>query len=236
MDKHLVRCILKGFAFLVFLSPLSVISQQSQSAATPQTVGCPSVGLPGAFLCSLGADAQRAVDPASDLNYATELIRMIAPHFSRDDVAVLARRLALSDQAAQRDPRRYVSETAVAAAFNGLMAQILDKHATPIRTDAQTVHSLREVLVDNSSALTSVKEHPTSCLPDEAVLLLYLLIFNNGRLISVPGGQQVGAALSAAYAEQAANDAYIKLDEYLTAHWRATNMALFNKLLYNMGI
>jgi len=201
-----------------------------------QAAGCPSVGQPGAFLCSLDADAQRAADPAGDLNYATELIHMMASHLSRDDVAVLARRVALADQAARRDPGKYIPETAVAAAFNGLMAKVLDKKSPPISSDAQTVHRIREVLADNSHALISVKEHPASCLPDEAVLLVFFLIFDNGRVISVPPGQPVGPALTAVYAEQAANDAYIKLDGFLAAHSTWRNMTLLNKLLYNMGI
>jgi hypothetical protein len=206
------------------------------SHLSEQADDCPPVGQPGAFLCSLDRDAQHAAEPAGDLKYATEVIHLMAARLGRDDVAVLGRRLALADQAARRDPRKCVPETAIATAFNELMAQVLDKHATRIRTDAQTVHSLREVLADNSHALISVKEHPTDCLADEAVLLVFFLIFNNGRPISVPPGQPVGPAISAAYAEQAANDAYIKLDDYFAAHWTATNMGLFNKLLYNMGI
>jgi hypothetical protein len=206
------------------------------SILSAQTAGCPSVGQPGAFLCSLGADEQRADSPAGDVKYATELIRMMAPHVSRGDVALLACRLASADQAARHDPGKYIPETAVAAAFNGLMAQVLDKNATPIRTDAQMVHRMREVLAGNFPALFSVKEHLTPCLPDEAVLLVFLLIFNNGRVVVVPPGQPLLPAENAMAAENAADNAQIKLDQYLAAHSAATNLTLFSRLLGDMGI
>jgi hypothetical protein len=206
------------------------------SILSAQAAGCPPVGQPDAFLCSLSADAQRASDPAGDLNYATELIRMLAPHLSRDGVAQLAQRLASADQAARHDPGKYVPETAIAAAFNRLMAQVLDKNAPPIRTDAQTVHILRGILAAKAPALFSIKEHPASCIPDEAVFLIFELIFSNGRVVSVTPGQSLLAAENAMLAENAANDAYIKLDQYIAAHWTWTNMALLKRLLGDMGI
>jgi len=217
----------------IWVALATVIAPSILSAQAP---GCPPLGQPGAFLCSLGARAQRAADPAGDMDYATELIQMMSPHVSRDGVVVLARRLALSDQAARRDPQKYTQETAIAAAFNGLMAKVLEKNSPPIRTDVQTVHSLRESLANNSPALSSVREHPASCLPDEAVLVLFLLVVNNGRVVTVPQGQSVTSAFSAKLAEDAANDAEIKLDEYFAAHSETTNMLIFNKLLYSMGI
>jgi hypothetical protein len=210
-----------------FIAPLAV---------NAQAPGCPSVGQPGAFLCSLGAEAQRAADPAGDLKYATELIGMITPHVSREDRAQMARRLASADQAARHDTGRYVPESSVAAAFNELMAQVRRNNATSFRTDAETVHSLRGILAGNSPALTSLKEHPTSCLPDEAVLLVYLLIFNNGRVGFVPRGQSLLSVENSMAAEDAADNAQMKLDEYLAARWELSNMVLFNKLLHNLGI
>src|ERR1039458_5824601 len=161
---------------------------------------------------------------------------MLAPHLSRDGVAQLAQRLASADQAARHDPGKYIPETAIATAFNRLMVQVLDKNATPIRTDAQTVHRIRGVLAGKSPALFSIKEHPASCLPNEAVFLIFELTFNNGRVGSVAPGQSLLSAENAMLAENAANDAYIKLDQYLAAHWTWTNMALLKRLLGDMGI
>jgi hypothetical protein len=214
-------------ALVTFIAPLILCAQ---------TAGCPPIGNPDAFLCSLSADAQRAADPAGDLNYATKLIRMIAPHISQGNVTQLAQRLASADQAARHDPGKYIPETTIAAAFNRFMAQVIDKDAPPIRTDAQTVHRLRWGLVGKSPALFSVKEHPASCLPDEAVFLIFELIFNNGRVVSVLPGQSLPAVEHAMLVENAANDAYIKLDQYLAAHWTWTNMALLKRLLGDMGI
>jgi len=201
-----------------------------------QTANSRSAGDPNAWSHSLSVDAQRAAEPAGDLNYATELIGMMKPYVSQGDFARLARRLASADQAARHDSRKYISETAVAAAFNRLMAPVPHNNATPFSTDAQTVHNMRWILAGNSPALTSVKEHPASSLPDEAVLLVSLLILNNGRLATVAPGQTLLSAENAMLAEEAADDAQVKLDQYLAGHWKWTNMAIFSKLLGDMGI
>ncbi len=201
-----------------------------------QAAGSPSAGGPSAFLNSLSAYAQRAASPAGDLSYATELMRMTASHVSQGDFAQLARRLASADQAARHDPTKYIPETAVAAAFNWLMAQAQGNHAGPIRTDVQTVHRFRWFLEAYSPALSSVKEHPASCLPDEALLLLSQLKSNNGKIGFLPRGQPVPRVGETFSVEDAANDAYMRLDQYLAARSAAANMALFSGLLQDMGI
>jgi len=159
-----------------------------------------------------------------------------ALHVSQGDAAELAHRLASADQVARHDPRQYIPEDAVAAAFNGLMAQIQDSHATPIQTDAQTVHRIRLVLAGNAPVLTSIKEHPTSCLPEEAVLLTILLTFNNGGVVIVPQGQPLPRAGESFRAESSAENASLRLDQYLDSHRTTANMVLFSKLLQAMGI
>lgn len=206
------------------------------SAVSAQATGTFSTSGPSTFLNSLSLDAQRADSPAGDLNYATELIRMMASHVSRGDVAQLARRIATADQAARHDPSKYIPEGVVAVAFNGLMAQVLDKSATAIRTDTQTVHRMRGVLAANAPALTSIKEHPASCLPDEAVLLMFELKFSNGRVVIVPRGQPLPPVATSERVEDGAEDAGLRLDRYLAAHSAATNMALFSRMLTDMGI
>lgn len=215
-------------ALAVFIAPSILIAQ---------TTGSRSLGGPNPFLNSLSTYAQHAASPAGDLNYATELMRMMTgSRISRGDFAQLARRLASADQAARHDPRKYVPETAVAAAFNWLMAQAQGNYATPFRTDALTVHRMRWFLAAYSPALSSVKEHPASCLPDEAVLLLSQLKFNNGQIGFVPRGQPMPPLGETVRVEDAANNAYLRFDRYLAAHSAAANMALFSKLLQDMGI
>ncbi len=206
------------------------------SSATAQAPESRPVGGKNAFLASLSKYEEHAADPAGDLIYATELIRMTVSHVSRNDLERLARRLASADQAARHDGRKYIPETAIATAFNGLMAQVQDNHATPFRADAQTVHSIREVLAGNSPKLTSVKEHRNSCLPDEAVLLAFLLKLNNGKVVFVPKGQPMPPSVTSMDAEDAGNDADTRLDQYLAAHSMAQNTDLFIKLLDDMGI
>jgi hypothetical protein len=215
---------------------LAIAITPSILGAQTAAAGSHSAGGPSAFLNSLSADAQRADSPAGDLNYATELIRMTASRVSPGDATQLAHRLASADQAARHDTSKYVPETAVVAAFNGLMAKAQGSNAKPIRTEVQTVHRIRLFMAAYSPALSSVKEHPASCLPDEAVLLLFQLKFNNGRIGFVPSGQPAPAIGTTENVGDAADDAGLRLDQYLAAHSAAANATIFNELLQNMGI
>lgn len=228
IPQTMVRRIVAYVAWVLSAAVIAIPILNAQTAGSPPR--------PDAWANSLSTYAQRAADPAGDLVYATQLIGMMKPYVSQGEFAQLARRLASADQAARHDPKKYVPETAVAAAFNGLMAPVQHNSATPFRTDAQTVHMMRGVLAGSSPALVSVKEHPASCLPDEAVLLVFLLIFNNGRVFTVPPGQSLLSAESEMLGENAADNAFIKLDQNLAAHWKITNMLIFTRLLDDMGM
>ena len=217
----------------VVVVPATMIMTSLLSA---QTAGSPVAGRPSAYLNTLSTYAQHADSPEGGLKYAMDLMGAAALHVSQGDAAELAHRLASADQVARHDPRQYIPEDAVAAAFNGLMAQIQDSHATPIQTDAQTVHRIRLVLAGNAPVLTSIKEHPTSCLPEEAVLLTILLTFNNGGVVIVPQGQPLPRAGESFRAESSAENAILRLDQYLDSHRTTANMVLFSKLLQAMGI
>jgi len=214
-------------ALAALIAPLTLSAQAADSR---------SVGGPSAFLNSLSIDAQRADSPAGDLSYATELIQMIASHIDGGDVALLSHRLATMDQEARRNGAQYIQEAAVASAFNGMMSQIQGSYATPLRTDAQTVHNLREILAANSPDLTSVNRHPISCLPDEAVLLVFLLLTNNGKVVSIPLGQPPPRDIASGHFADATVNAKVRLERYLAAHSKAGDMGLFSKLFTDIGI
>ena len=226
--RMMLRIVLSAVVVPATLIMTSLLSAQT---AAPAATGGPS-----AYLSTLSTYAQHADSPEGGLKYATDLMGAAALHVSPGDAAELAHRLASADQTARHDPRQYIAEAAVAAAFNGLMAQIQDSHAKPIQTDAQTVHRIRLVLAGNAPVLTSVKEHPTSCLPEEAVLLTILLTFNNGRVVIVPRGQPPPRVGESFRAESAAENASLRLDRYLDSHRTTTNMVLFSKLLQAMGM
>lgn len=201
-----------------------------------QAAGSSPVGVTNPFLNSLSAFAQRAASPADDLDYATELMRMMGPHVSRGNFTQLARRLASADQAARHDSTKYIRETSVATAFNGLMAQVQGRHSTPFRTDAPSVHNLREFLWSISPGLTSVDSHPDSCLPDEAVLLVILLLANNGKVIVVPRSELPPSVETSEHLTFAEMNASARVEKFIVTHSRATNMKLFDKMLDDLGI
>jgi len=228
--RSMVRGIVAPVVWVVSASLIAQLSLTAQAAGSGSVIG------PNTFLNSLSKDEQRAESPAGDLNYATELIQMVASHVSRGDAAQLARRLASADQAARRDPRKYVPETAVAAAFNALMARAQGSYATPLGTDTQTVHTLREVLAANSPDLTTVKTHSAFCLPDEAVLLTFLLLTNDGKVVVVPLGQPPPRDVTSGPFADAAVDAKARLEQYVAAHSEAIDLDLFTRMLTEMGI
>ena len=216
-------------ASLAFTAMVTVI-------LSAQTTRSDSVEGPSAFLNSLSKYAQGAEASRGDLSYSTELIRMMALHVSEPNAAQLARRITLADRTARQDVRKYIPESAVAEAFNMLMAQVQGNRASPLRTDAETVHRIRGVLDANSPALTSVKEHPMSCRPNEAILLMLLLKFNNGSVVFVPRGHPAPAKITSMRAEDPADSAGVSLNKYFETHSNTTNMALFSKVLQSMGI
>jgi hypothetical protein len=200
-----------------------------------QAVGSHSAPTPIPFLDSLSRYEQRATDPAGELEYATVLVRMTVSHLSQNNSSLLAARLARANQEARHDDTKLIPEAAVVEAFNAWMAQVQGSYSISFRTDAQSVHSMREVLAANSSDLTSVRTHPGSCLPDEAMLLTFLLERNNGRVVVVPRGQPAPVHMGVSMTD-AGDNADSRMQQYLAAHSPRKDMALFRRMFADMGI
>jgi hypothetical protein len=223
--------ILTTAAFVVLTAPVTAPQLSAQG------VGSHSAPTPFPFLDSLSRYEQRATNPPGELEYATVLVRLTASHLSQNDSSLLAERLARANQEARHDDTKLIPEAAVVEAFNAWMAQVQGSYSISSRTDAQSVHGMREVLAANSSDLTSVRTHHGSCLPDEAMLLTFLLERNNGRVVVVPRGQPALAHMGVSMSMTDAGDnADSRMQQYLAAHSPRKDMSLFRRMFADMGI
>lgn len=214
-------------ALCVITTPMPLHAQESVTGSTaPRST----------FLASLSRYEQGASTPTGDLKYATALVRLTAPRVNTQDLSKLARRLASTDQSVRGGKHNYVPEKAVATAFNRLMARVQGSYTALPYVNADTVHALREVLAGNSADLTSLMSHPHSCLPDEAVLLVLLLSYNNGTVIVVRHGQTPPRIVTSGTLADAAANAGLRLDQYAVSHSKGQDVALFSNMLTDLGV
>jgi hypothetical protein len=153
----------------------------------------------------------------------------------------LAQRLAEAEHAARIGKQRYVSEIAIADAFNHLMRSMRGRDGAEIKTTAERVHWMREWNDRISPVLSSVEAHALECLPGEAVFTLVMLKNNNGKAGPAPKGRlsdeppSKGGKLVArtVHCNQFADGL---LDRYARTHWRWQTARLYGRVLREMGI
>jgi hypothetical protein len=124
-----------------------------------------------------------ASDPAGIVKYSQDLIELLVPEESGGDyIRSLAGRLASAEQKARQGSGNLISEAAVTGSFNTLMKEI---NGSPSwRADEASLHAFRQrsTSIQSLSPLFSAGRNGGNCNPAEAVMLLYLLIYNDGRL------------------------------------------------------
>ena len=123
-------------------------------------------------------------DAAGIQTYSEDLIGLIVPEgMGRDYVRSLSERLAKAEVRAREGKGELIPEAAIVRSFADLMQRI---GAPPEwRADVAQIRKFRarSVTAPDLSALFTSGRNGTSCNPGEAVLLLYLLILNEGQLI-----------------------------------------------------
>ncbi|HEU5351447.1 MAG TPA: hypothetical protein VFU55_07600 [Terracidiphilus sp.] len=150
--------------------------------------------------------------------------------------AAFSKRLAAADLAARNRQHKWVSEGEVAQAFNELMTGA----GGTLRTDASVVHQLRISLANTSADLGSVRSHAGECLPSEAVLLIYVLLVNNGA-VSTPLPAPLPASPSpnvgyVTFSGPSGPDARIRVSRYAAVHTRSQVVELYENLAQRIGI
>jgi hypothetical protein len=164
-----LTCVVSSLVFCVsFCSPMAGQPQAPRNAS---------------FLGLFNQEAA-ASDPAGIQKYSEDIIELIVPErVGKDYIRSLSERLAKADQRAREGKGNLVPESAIARSFDELMQGI---GAPPAwRADVTQIRKFRarSVTAPNLSALFTAGRNGTNCNPGEAVLLLYLLILNNGKLI-----------------------------------------------------
>ncbi|HTV03820.1 MAG TPA: hypothetical protein VME86_00520 [Acidobacteriaceae bacterium] len=123
-------------------------------------------------------------------DYAHHLIRLLAGDKPGEvNVNRLSRRLAKAELAARDGKQGYVSEAALADAFNNLMCAVRGHDGAEIQTTVERVHWMREWNDRFSPVLSSVEAHASECLPGEAVFTLVMLLNGNSKIGPAPKGR-----------------------------------------------
>jgi len=193
---------------------------------------------PVPLLDALSKEAEVAGTPNGAELYSKHLIKLIVGNVMGDKfVSARASRLATVDLLARRGKREYVDERSVADAFNELMKKVRGHGGRTIMTDAATVHRLRLGISRASPALTTVSAHASSCLPSEAMLLIALLITNNGVIGEPPSpGNTPELRVTTGRHVSAANaDASLLVVNFLGSHSHSEDVRVFDVLAKYVG-
>lgn len=166
--------ILSNFLCLIFLFAVSSLPP------------CLTAQQPTAYSYNIFEQFSReaaASDPAETRKYSQDLVELLVPEQSgRDYMDSLAGRLASAEMKAREGRRKLISEAAVVLSFNTLMKGI--DGPTSWQADEASLHAFRQrsISIRSLSPLFSAGRNGRNCNPGEAVMLLYLLIYNDGRL------------------------------------------------------
>lgn len=127
-----------------------------------------------------------ASDPAGIHKYSADLIDLLVPPGVSDEtrqgvIDALAGRLRRTEEAAKVGRGKPIPEANVVRAYNELMGGI--GAPASFRTTEEPVRQFREYAVSFKAfpALFSADRNGTNCNPGEAVYLLYLLLWDNGK-------------------------------------------------------
>lgn len=175
------RLVLLSFLFVLF-SRSSVISQTMQPGSE--------------LLPQLDALAGGADSPTGRASYTSLVMTLSgADKLYAPFPSAFTKRFMLAEERVRKGKQERVSELAISMAFNRL-AEIIK---SPARADVDAIHQVRTTLADKAPHLITVKVSPTSCYPGEALILIYLLVANDGLISKVPSRVPKGTELASVH-------------------------------------
>jgi len=184
-------------------------------------------------LASMIADAKGADNPEGSKVYARHLADWFVPHWQGDNyVDVFAARLSTGDLMARQGKRKWIPESVVAQAFNDMMIKV---HA-PLRTDVKVVHQIRTTLYAVSPAFSTVNSHPSTCLPSEAVYLMFELVMENGTLVDLCPPKKDASGHLVQSSCPGKFSAVTEISAYLHSHSRSQGEMLYNHVAKLFGM
>jgi hypothetical protein len=197
------------------------------------------------FFCLFNQEAA-ATGPGEIHRFSHDLVELIVPEEAgKDYINSLSDRLASAELAARNGRGKLIPEANVVRSFNELMRTI---GAPPTFTaDAASLRGFRarSATVLSLSALFTANRNGTNCDPGEAVLLLFLLIENDGGLSEhlfdeyeppqAGGREKRSSVLVFGGGESLNMHAKGMLSEYSSKHRRHTTIKLLNRAAQTLG-
>jgi hypothetical protein len=217
---------------------LVIGSALSSQLAAQQSPGCAQD-----FFCLFNQEAAIS-NPGEIHRYSHDLIELIVPEEAgKDYINSLSDRLAKEELAARNGRVKLVPEADVVRSFNEMMRTI---GAPP--TFAADVASMRRFRVRSAtvpffSALFTTNRNGIDCNPGEAVLLLFLLIENDGGISEhmfdeyappQAGGREKRFSVLTG-GMQSLPRAKGMLSDYSSKHGRRATAKLFNRAAQTLG-
>lgn len=172
--------------------------------------------------------AEAADTPEGSKAYTRQLTEMFVSPLAGDlYIDTFAERLSTADMTARRGGGHLVPEGAIAQAFNDMMSRV----HSPLRTDANVVHTLRRALYAVSPALSTVNSNNSECLPGEAVDVMTQLLMDNGTL-----EDPCSPSIPAEHRCVQRYNAGILIGRYIQSHSRSRNAELFDHVAKLFGM
>ena len=237
MRTRLTRASSSAFFPVLALAAASALFPLAASSQAPQG----AYGFLGGFNHEAAAS-----DPSGVHKYSEDLIELIVPDKAGKGYSnSLADRLARAEQKARKGKGKLVPEADIVRSFNDLMRST---GAPPsLKADEASIRRFRDrsASVPSLSALFSADRNGTNCNPGEAVLLLYLLIYNDGGISEhildqfAPSRQEgeggEGFSVFSGSIDTLNQGARGFLTDYASKHRRHDTAKLFNNVAHTLG-
>lgn len=213
---------------------------------SPQTTGQQPPGCAQDFFCLFNQEAA-ASDPGGIQKYSHDLIELIVPEEAgKDYINSLSDRLAKAESEARSGRGKLIPETDIVRSINATMRTIGAPPAFSADLDSIRAFRARSATISSLSALFTANRNGSDCNPGEAILLVSLLIENDGSLsehmfdsysapAQVDGGDKGFSVLTFGTGEPQNRHAKAMLSTYSSKHGRRATTRLFNRAAQTLG-
>jgi hypothetical protein len=195
------------------------------------------------FFCLFNQEAA-ASDTEGIRSYSHDMIELIVPAGAgKGYINSLSDRMARAESAVRNGRGRLVPEVDVVRSFNEIMRTIGAPPTFMADVASMRRFRARSATVPSFSALFTANRNGTNCNPGEAVLLLFLLIENDGALSehmfdeyapSQAGVQEKRLSVLTGGMEAHRNVKWMLFD-YSSRHRRGATIKLFDRAVHTLG-
>jgi hypothetical protein len=187
-----------------------------------------------------------ASDPAGIHQYSEDLLGLVVPdRAGYDYLNALTVRLAKAELLTREGKGKLVPEAEVVRIYNNLMRKIGAPPAFNADESGMRQFRARSIVVQAFPALLSANRNETNCNPAEAVYLLHLLLWNDGKLserlmddladFKRRAEQKNGFSVMSVGTVPLQQSAGVLLSDYSLHHHRRATIELFNGMARAFG-